>query len=1340
MKSSLLVPVLGVVAVANVSAAGVERDWIVRFAEPSIVERAQQAGVPVREALAKSSTLVPLKRAVQQAQASRLQDLQQVLGRPLQPSFVYEYALNGVAVRLSDDEAARLATLSGVQIEPDQQYKLHTDAGPRWVGASAVWAGETGLSTRGEGVVIGVIDTGIAAAHPSFAVRSADGYTHVNPRGQRFGLCLSQLAQARCNDKLIGIHDLTQEGARDGSDINGHGTHVASIAAGNPFTGNIRAQTTTLTLQLSGVAPRANLISYKACTNETASGSCAGSAVLAAINQAVADGVDVINYSIGGGPRSPWGSGAADAAAMLGARAAGIVVVASAGNEGPLPGSMGSPANAPWVLAAANTSHDRVFETELTDLSGSAPPRISFKGQSISAGTAGNAAIVLGENRGSALCSSGSDLDFPPSGISNPFAAGSLNGLIVVCERGVQARVAKGNNVRLGGGVGMVLMNTAADGESVVADDHALPSTHLGASAGGVLKSWLQRAPDARGRITATRAVSDPGLADVLSSSSSRGPDAGGSGVLKPNLSAPGSGIQAAHHASSGFVSLSGTSMSAPHIAGAAALVKAARPNWSADRIVSALLLSADDSLVRDSDGSAATPLHTGSGRLQVQRAILAGLTMAQSAGGFTAANPAQGGSPASLNLPEIYSEACRSRCSFVREFEAQRAASWEIEAVASHDVLVSAEPARFTLAAGQRQSVRFSVDVTAARAVGQLSTGKVLLRPVGESATAVLSLPLVVRSDATGLAPAAVIDLATTTERGTLDYRSGALVGLSGAHYRLLGPALPRVEQLVLGADSDDVFDAFAAATGTHLTRVQLTGERRALVAIASANADVDLYVGADRDGDGLAGVGEVLCAARSAAQQERCVLHDLDPGQYWILLHNPSASSSRSVQLQYALLAETGHVSGPAQVAEGSSADLRLSHDLSSSTAATGTHLGALLAYAGFAVEQPFAAAVVRLDKRAGQTEAPVALLEGQTLQVRVPANASIDPVWIDSSGAGVVVLESDAPVQVSLLRGQVLPVQAAASVEVPATAQTLLSLQGIVNGNLELSEGAYRHHLRLSNSSSSPVRVSLHRPQPSLTASASTSIAPGVYYDSARPGHGLFISRARDELQLAWYTYDHQGEPTFYLGFADAAFSGAQLKPSVSLSLYRYSWDGSRALGQVVGTGNLHALGSQGLQWTWTLDQRSGSEPMQRLLDNDCVEVAGRSLDLSGLWFNPQQPGYGASVLSAPGTEIYAIYLYDGSGRPRWLWSDEGRPGQPGSALYQYTGFCPGCAYQPASRTAVGTLQRSYGPDLSMIGPGIAPSGSWTIDSAVGSDSAPRWRSSGPLQMLTQAGICR
>ncbi|RMH71786.1 MAG: protease-associated PA domain-containing protein, partial [Actinomyces sp.] len=310
----------------------------------------------------------------------------------------YVNALDGFSAALSHDEAIRVANQPGVKmVIPDELHQITTDASPKFLGLTGkkgAWA--TGVT--GEDVVVGVIDTGIWPEHPSFAdteIRCIDAKgkekkakddgscpkkttpTEVQVYGPppvtldgserptcEFGNTAHNPDDApfTCNNKLIGARQMLDtyrffigadpdefDSARDD---NGHGTHTASTAAGNA---GVHASILGVDYgEISGIAPRARIIAYKAL------GNLGGftSDLVSAIDQAVADGVDVINYSVGGGASlaSP------DAIAFLFAADAGVLVATSAGNSGPGPETIGGPADVPWVTSVGASTQKRFFE------------------------------------------------------------------------------------------------------------------------------------------------------------------------------------------------------------------------------------------------------------------------------------------------------------------------------------------------------------------------------------------------------------------------------------------------------------------------------------------------------------------------------------------------------------------------------------------------------------------------------------------------------------------------------------------------------------------------------------------------------------------------------------------------------------------------------------------------------------------------------------------------------------------------------------------------------------------------------------------------------------------
>ena len=462
-------------------------------------------------------------------------------------------------------------------------------------GSRALWGRLGGAEHAGEGVTIGVIDTGVWPEHPSFSDPSPDGTPYATPTGRRacqFSGGTHPGPAFACNGKLIGAYRFMDaydacpdcphpdEDFTSARDAVGHGTHTASTAAGNA---GVAARIGDLPLGLvSGVAPRARLIAYKVCGPDE-SGGCFASDAVAAIQQAILDGVDVINYSIGGGTdpyRDPV------ELAFRDAYAAGIFVAASAGNAGPAPDTVEH--LGPWVTTVAATTTQRELRGTLL-LEAADGAQLKLAGGSVGAGVAGTLPIVVAaDTGGDARC-----LEGTPDG--------AFAGAIVVCERGGSARVAKSWAAARRGARGMILYNDADDPSQrgVSTDDHFVPTVHLEYDDGQALLAFLR----AHGGVTAAlgRGVPARTKGDVIAAFSSRGGPATRIGALKPDLAAPGVQILAGdtpEHADPEvrdgelFQAIDGTSMAAPHVAGAAALLAAARPDWSPGRIVSTKTLS----------------------------------------------------------------------------------------------------------------------------------------------------------------------------------------------------------------------------------------------------------------------------------------------------------------------------------------------------------------------------------------------------------------------------------------------------------------------------------------------------------------------------------------------------------------------------------------------------------------------------------------------------------------------------------------------------------------------------------------------------------------------------
>ncbi len=859
---------------AQPSAATSADRYIVQLTDPPLASyRGGTAGLAATNPAALGQVRLDPKSAASKAyldylagrQSAVQAALQTTLGRTVAFPYSYRYAFNGFTAVLTEQEANSVANLAGVaDVQKDYVRELQTDVGPAWIGAPGVWSGaDTGglPGTKGEGVVVGVIDTGINHDHPSFADKGGDGYDHANPRGTFYGLCDPVLGKPFCNDKLIGVYDFT---GTTPEDDNQHGSHTASTAAGNVVSAVLNAPTLTLTREISGVAPHANLITYKACGPR-----CEGASLTAAIDQATADMVDVINYSIGGGPSDPWND--SDSEGFLGARDAGIFVAVSAGNDGPGAETVGSPANAPWLLSVGASTHNRSLKNSLTSMSGgkTAPPATLY-GKSFTTGY-GPASIVHAADFGDRLCSA-------------PFLPGTFKGQIVICERGVNPRVEKGRNVELGGAGGMVLANSAADGEGLVGDPHELPAVHIGYRDAQALEAWVRDGGTGHTATIAGTTVDTAAVnGDVMAGFSSRGPNKPAPGVLKPDITGPGVDILAAVKTPEEFGILSGTSMSSPHLAGSATLVRALHPDWTPAEVQSALMSTALDSGVRKEDGvRPADSFDMGAGRIDLTKAGRAGFVLDEQGPDYVAANPETGGDPTTLNLASLTSADCVGTCTWTRTLRGTTTDSWTVKTSGPRALKLTVSPSRFTLAAGATQVLTVTADVSRLPA-GKYAFGRITL--ASGSGASEGHFPVTVLPGGTPKP----VEIETTSTTGTQVVSVTSPIEIRDLATRISGLTQGVVETRTVEQDPTPL-DPYDTNVGTFTVLVDVPAGSRFIAAeIGDTTAtDLDLFVGRDDDGDGQAELAEELCRSASDTAFESCSLGDPDGGKYWIRVQN--------------------------------------------------------------------------------------------------------------------------------------------------------------------------------------------------------------------------------------------------------------------------------------------------------------------------------------------------------------------------------------------------------------------------------------------------------------------
>ncbi|QWC84113.1 S8 family serine peptidase [Nocardioidaceae bacterium] len=623
-------------------------------------------------------------------------------GSGAQPTYTYGQAVSGFAADLDAAAVRRLASDDRVvRLEPVVRQRL-AGVGPSRLTAAArgdlpgldtAFANVGGSSRAGAGVVVGFVDSGLWPDSPVFAPVPAQS----GARAAFAGTCATgpDWPSSACTDKVVGARWFVEGFGRGGlsslervspRDVVGHGTEVASLAVGDA---DVVARVGRSALgQVRGAAPAASAAVYKACWTapDPDDDGCATSDVVAALDAAVADGVDVVVYGAAG-----TRAGDAVSRALLGVRDAGIVPVTPAGNGATITEAV------PWGLTVGASR--TLTRPGSVDVSGG--PRLE--------GTM----VAEGLSRPAPLLRS---VDLRARGVGRTAAAlcrpGSLSseaaGAIVLCDRGGNPRVEKSATVAEAGGVGMVLTNVAGGADDTPADLHSVPTVHLAVAEAQRLRAVLSARSDVRARLDprASAPVPAPVLADFSSRTASddaRGPQFLGADVLAPGVDLLSATSPATDGESWGFVS--GTSYAAARVAGAAALLLGDRPGRSVDEVVSSVV-STSYQVLGD-----ASPLAQGNGLIDPSRVLNPGLAVSAEDPGFDGwlrgdRAPARVQTP-SLVLGDVTAPTRVVRT--LRNVSGSRA-TWTFAATGVPGYRVTAQPASVTLAPGERVDVRLRI------------------------------------------------------------------------------------------------------------------------------------------------------------------------------------------------------------------------------------------------------------------------------------------------------------------------------------------------------------------------------------------------------------------------------------------------------------------------------------------------------------------------------------------------------------------------------------------------------------------------------------------------------
>ncbi len=583
----------------------------------------------------------------------------------------FDTVFNGFTAKLTPAQAAALAMNASVAaVAEDQLLRPVTVTTPVFLGLTApggIWSqmDAKGMLVKGEDMVLGDVDLGIWPESPSYADHvDGNGAPTFNggtlaygpPPATFTGGCVAGDAfvpAAACNNKLIGakyynanllsggnVLDWTSfNSPRDDlPPLGGHGDHTASTAAGNSLV-PVVIQGVNFGLA-SGMAPRARIAAYKVCFSFLSPGAtvavnqCSEADSMAAIDQAVKDGVNAINFSISGATNS---TNDIVEQAFYRATLAGVFVAVSAGNDGPA-NTLNHPS--PWLTTTAAATHDRVEDGDVLLGNGA-----KYTGFSLNTSALASAPLIRAEDAGTgggnaSLCFTSDDFALTPTPGQVLLDPAKVAGKVVICTRGTSPRVSKSLAVKNAGGVGMILVD---NGAGLVAETHSVPTVHVSASDGAAIKSYAVSTAGPTASESAFYFGKQP--APTIAAFSARGPNLADSNVLKPDMAAPGVGVIASVtpaytqaqrdqlaagtlQAGPDWASYDGTSMAAPHVTGVSLLLKQAHPGWSPAAIKSALMTSAfdtlDDGLTGMQNGK--LPWSQGAGFISPNKAIDPGL------------------------------------------------------------------------------------------------------------------------------------------------------------------------------------------------------------------------------------------------------------------------------------------------------------------------------------------------------------------------------------------------------------------------------------------------------------------------------------------------------------------------------------------------------------------------------------------------------------------------------------------------------------------------------------------------------------------------------------------
>ncbi len=373
--------------------------------------------------------------------------------------------------------------------------------------------------------------------------------------------------------------------------------------------------------------------------------------------------------------------------------------------------------------------------------------------------------------------------------------------------------------------------------------------------------------------------------------------------------------------------------MASPHIAGTAALLKQAHPDWTDAEILSAIMTTGTWELVKEDGVTPADPFDFGGGRVQVAQAVNAGLLLDESSANFEAGDPALGGDPKTLNVAGLVNRSCVLVCSWTRTVTATEGGSWS---TSSSDPAFSVSPSSFTLGAGESEVLEIT-----ANAVGLPSNvwshGRVNLIPADTGPEQHLTLSVI----PTGGEVPTELSIVARRDADSWLVEGLTAVEITDLQVSVSGLAEATRTQMSLDQDSDNSSAYDDLTDGVDFILIPVDGGMEHFVAITddltSESPDLDLFVGFDTNGNGMPDADEELCGSATATASERCdVIGEFEAGNMWALVQNWRASDTPpdAVELTTVLLTDEDlgnlTVDGPSSVPQLTPFDVRLIWDL--------------------------------------------------------------------------------------------------------------------------------------------------------------------------------------------------------------------------------------------------------------------------------------------------------------------------------------------------------------------------------------------------------------------------